>query len=335
MLNQFLGYVFFYEKISLIQNPVHLVNPVKRIFHIRDENMIEKIQFGKTGHESTRIIFGAAGLGSMRQEKADQILELLLEYGINHIDVAASYGDAELRIGPWIKEHRDHFFLATKTGDRSYADAYASIQRSLERLQVDHVDLIQFHNLTDEAGWETALGPDGALNAAIEAREKGFVRNIGVTGHGTMAPKMHLRSLERFDFDSVLFPLNYMLMQDAEYASDVNRLIDICAEKGIAVQTIKSVARRRYREGDTQKRFSWYEPVKDPDALTRAVHYILSRPNIFLNTTSNATLLPQIFQAAGEFDGSTSLSDIEKAIQTDVTRFEMEPIFVRGVMDTV
>jgi aryl-alcohol dehydrogenase-like predicted oxidoreductase len=297
--------------------------------------MIAKIPFGKTGHESTRIIFGAASLGAMRQEKADQILDLLLKFGVNHIDVAASYGDAELRIGPWMKEHRHHFFLATKTGDRTYADARDSIQRSLERLQVDHVDLIQFHNLTDEAGWETAMGPGGALEAAVEAREKGLVRFIGVTGHGTMAPKMHLRSLERFDFNSVLFPLNYMLMQDSEYASDVNQLIETCKNKGIAVQTIKSAARRRYREGDTQKRFSWYEPVKDPEALKRAVHYILSRANIFLNTSSNATLLPQILQAASEFDPGISTADLEQAIQEDVSRLEMEPIFIRGVMDSV
>jgi len=297
--------------------------------------MIAKIPFGKTGHESTRIIFGAAALGAMRQERADQILELLFEYGVNHIDVAASYGDAELRIGPWMKKHRNHFFLATKTGDRTHDSAWRSIQRSLERLQVDHVDLIQFHNLTDEAGWETALGPGGALEAAIEAKEKGMVRFIGVTGHGTMAPKMHLRSLERFDFSSVLFPLNYTLMQDPEYASDVNTLIDVCTNKGVAIQTIKSAARRRYREGDTQKRFSWYEPVKEHEALQRAVHYILSRPNIFLNSSSNVILLPQILQAASEFDAETAPADLDQAIQADVTRLEMEPIFIRGIMDTV
>ena len=297
--------------------------------------MIAKKPFGSTGHESTRIIFGAAALGSMRQERADQMLEMLLEYGVNHIDVAASYGDAELRIGPWMKKHRKDFFLATKTGDRTYDSAWNSIQRSLERLQVDQVDLIQFHNLTDESGWETAMGPGGALEAAIKAKQQGLVRFIGVTGHGTMAPKMHLRSLEHFDFNSVLFPLNYTLMQDKEYAADVNRLVDICQEKRVAVQTIKSAARRRYREGDTQKRFSWYEPLKDPDALKRAVYYILSRPKLFLNTSSNATLLPQILEAASEFDAALSGNNLEQAIQADVSRLEIEPIFIRGIMDTV
>ncbi len=180
--------------------------------------MIKKIPFGKTGHQSTRTLFGAAGLGSMRQDRADQVLEVLLEYGVNHIDVAPSYGDAELRVGPWMKEYRTTFFLATKTGDRTAAGARDSIRRSLERLQVDQVDLIQFHNLTEGADWQIAMGPGGVLEAAIDARSEGLVRFIGVTGHGLRAPAMHLRSLERFPFDSVLFPLNYMLMQDPEYA---------------------------------------------------------------------------------------------------------------------
>ncbi len=297
--------------------------------------MIKKIPFGKTGHLSTRTIFGAAALMAMKQERADQVLETLLEYGVNHIDVAAVYGDAELRVGAWMKKHRQNFFLATKTGERTFSGAWDSIRRSLERLQVEQLDLIQFHNLTDQADWETALGPGGALEAAIEAREQGLVRYIGVTGHGTRAPEMHLRSLERFAFDSVLLPYNYMLMQSPEYAADVHRLITLCTSRGIAVQTIKSIARRRWREGDTQKHFSWYEPVKESDALRRVVQWVLSRPNIFLNTSSDATLLPSILQAASEFDEGINLADLEKALKTDVPQLQMEPIFIRGVMDTV
>jgi aryl-alcohol dehydrogenase-like predicted oxidoreductase len=297
--------------------------------------MITKISFGKTGHETTRTIFGAAALLAMRQERADQVLETLLTYGVNHIDVAASYGDAELRVGAWMKEHRKNFFLATKTGERTASGARDSIHRSLERLQVDQIDLIQLHNLTDEPGWETALGPGGALEAAMEARSQGLVRYIGVTGHGTRAPEMHLRSLERFAFDSVLLPYNYMLMQSPQYASDVSRLFSLCASRRVAVQTIKSVARRRWREGDTQKHFSWYEPVKEPDVLRRVVHYVLSRPNIFLNTTSDATLLPLILQAASEFKESTPIAELEKKLQIKASQLEMEPIFVRGLMDTV
>jgi aryl-alcohol dehydrogenase-like predicted oxidoreductase len=297
--------------------------------------MIAKIPFGKTGHKSTRTLFGAAALGAMRQERADKVLETLLEYGVNHIDVAASYGDAELRIGPWMKNHRADFFLASKTGERTASGARESIHRSLERLQVEQLDLIQFHNLTDEPGWETAMGPGGALEAAIEARTEGLVRFIGVTGHGTMAPQMHLRSLEHFDFDSVLFPYNYMLMQDHAYASDVKNLLELCAKRGVAVQTIKSIARRRWQEGDSSKRFSWYEPVKDPVTLKRVVHWVLSRPNIFLNTSSDATLLPSILQAASEFNEQENQTDLEKALKNDTTRLSMAPIFIRGVMDTI
>ena len=297
--------------------------------------MITKRPFGKTGHDSTRTIFGAAALGAMRQERADQVLETLLEYGVNHIDVAASYGDAELRIGPWMKEHRDTFFLASKTGERTASGARESIHRSLERLQVDGLDLIQFHNLTDEPGWETAMGSGGALEAAIEARSEGLVRFIGVTGHGTMAPAMHLRSLERFEFDSVLFPYNYMLMKDPVYASDVERLLALCKSRGVAVQTIKSIARRRWLEGDTQKHFSWYEPVKDPEALIRIVHFVLSQPDIFLNTSSDTTLLPSILKAASAFSEEAAGADLDKALKTDSGRLEMAPLFIRGVMDSV
>jgi aryl-alcohol dehydrogenase-like predicted oxidoreductase len=297
--------------------------------------MITKIPFGKTGQLSTRTIFGAASLGAMRQEKADQVLETLFKYGVNHIDVAASYGDAELRVGAWMKEHRPKFFLASKTGERTASGARDSIQRSLERLQVDQFDLIQFHNLTDEPGWETAFGPGGALEAAIEARSQGLVRFIGVTGHGTRAPEMHLRSLEKFNFDSVLLPYNYMLMQNPDYASDFEKLVRVCGEKGVAVQTIKSIARRRWREGDTSKHFSWYEPVRDTEALSRVVHWVLSRPNIFLNTSSDATLLPMILEAADKYESGTSAAELEGALKTEVSRLEMEPIFIRGAMDTI
>jgi len=297
--------------------------------------MIPKIPFGKTGQVSTRTIFGAAALGAMRQERADQVLETLLKYGVNHIDVAASYGDAELRVGAWMKEHRKKFFLATKTGERTASGARDSIQRSLERLQVDRLDLIQFHNLTDEPGWETAFAPGGALEAAIEARERGLVRFIGVTGHGTRAPEMHLRSLERFNFDSVLLPYNYMLWQNPEYASDFEKLIKICGERGVAVQTIKSIARRRWREGDPSKHFSWYEPVREPEALRHVVHWVLSRPNIFLNTTSDATLLPSILQAASEFDGQINSVDLENSLKAAANQLGLEPIFIKGIMDTV
>ncbi len=178
--------------------------------------MIEKLPFGRTGHMSTRTLFGAAALGQVSQAEADQTLKVLLKYGANHLDTAASYGDAELRIGPWMAEHRQDFFLATKTEKRTRQDAKEELQRSLERLQTDHVDLWQIHAITEPTQWETALGPGGALEAFIEAREEGLVRFLGITGHGTKIAELHRRSLERFEFDSVLLPYNYTMMQNSQ-----------------------------------------------------------------------------------------------------------------------
>ena len=293
---------------------------------------MQTLAFGRTGHESSRVIFGAAALGAMRQEKADQVLRLLLDHGVNHIDTAASYGDSELRVGPWMEQHRDRFFLATKTGDRTADGACASVRRSLERLRVDRVDLIQLHNLVDEGEWETALGPGGALEALVEARERGQVRFIGVTGHGTRAPEMHRRSLERFPFDSVLVPYNFTMLGNAEYASDLEALLALCRHRGVAVQTIKSVARRRWpeaRQGEGQRRFSWYEPLTDPDALARAVQFVLGRPGLFLNSSSDATLLPHILNAASRPARLPSSA----ALAEDVAHYSIEPLFVRDVAE--
>ncbi len=291
--------------------------------------MIEKVPFGRTGHQSSRVIFGAAALGRMKQDKADPILEVLLEFGINHIDTAAAYGDSELRIGPWMREHRKHFFLATKTGDRTYEGARDSLHRSLERLRVDQLDLIQLHNLVDEKEWQTALGPHGALEALVEARDKGLVRFIGVTGHGTQVAAMHRRSLERFPFDSVLFPYNFTMLGIPQYNSNVEALIKLCNERGVATQTIKSVARRRW-QNDNERKFSWYEPLRDRDAIRRAAHFVLSRP-LFLNTSSDTTILRTILEAASEVATAPARAEME----ADIARYAMEPLFIPGVSDTI
>ncbi|HXX40504.1 MAG TPA: aldo/keto reductase, partial [bacterium] len=186
--------------------------------------MIATLTFGRTEHESTRAIFGAAALARVTQDEADETLRLLLRYGVNHIDVAASYGDAELRLAPWLKTHRGRFFLATKTGGRTYDAAKRQIHLSLERLGVERIDLIQLHSLADPVEWDAALSPRGGLDACVEAREQGLVRYIGVTGHGTQIAATHLRSLERFDFDSVLLPYSYILMQDPHYAAMFERV---------------------------------------------------------------------------------------------------------------
>lgn len=296
--------------------------------------MIDKIPFGSTGHDSTRILFGAAALGGMRQDKADSTLELVRDYGINHIDVAASYGDAELRLAPFLQHHRDEVFLATKTGDRTRDEAMASIERSLERMQVEQIDLIQFHNLSRDDEWEVAMGEGGCLEAALEARDQGLVRFIGVTGHGTRVAEMHLKSLGRFEFDSVLCPYSLMSMQDPQYAEDFEKLYRQCMEKGVAMQTIKSVARRRWREDDASRRFSWYEPIRDERTLRHAVYFVLARPGIFLNSSSDATLLKPILDAASDFDPADA-EGIGDVMAREAHALEMEPLFQRGVQDDV
>jgi aryl-alcohol dehydrogenase-like predicted oxidoreductase len=292
--------------------------------------MLPRSPFGNTGHNSSRVIFGAAALGAMSQDSADRLRDVLLEYGVNHIDTAAAYGDSELRIGPWMREYRQTFFLATKTGERTREGARDSLHRSLDRLRTDHVDLIQLHNLAEEQDWHQAMGSGGALEALVEARTQGLVRFIGVTGHGSQIAAMHQRSLERFTFDSVLFPYNFTMMSIAQYAADAEALIAICTQKGVAMQTIKSAARRRWQNATAPKR-SWYEPLRARDAIRRAAHFVLSRPGLFLNSSSDATILRDILDAAGEPAAEPSRT----AMEADVAQHAMEPLFIPGVRDRI
>lgn len=285
--------------------------------------MIETLAFGRTGHMSTRTIFGAAALARVTQAEADAVLEVLLRYRVNHIDVAASYGDAELRVAPWLKVHRDRFFLATKTDERTYEAAKRGIHRSLERLGVARIDLIQLHSLADPIEWDTALSPRGALDACVEAREQGLVRYIGVTGHGTQIAAMHLRSLERFDFDSVLLPYSYVMMQDVHYAAMFERVAAACRERNVAIQTIKSIAWRPWW-GRPRTRATWYEPLEDQRDIDLAVHWVLARPGIFLNTVGDTALLPKVLDAADRFTSAPGDAVMREAY----ARLRSVPLFV-------
>ena len=288
--------------------------------------MLPTHPFGRTGHESTRLLFGAAALATATQDEADRALELLLRAGVNHIDTAASYGDAERRIGPWMREHRGRFFLATKTGERSYAAAREQIHRSLERLRTDHLDLLQLHNLVKPEEWETAFGADGALRAAVEAQAEGLVRHLGVTGHGTRVAAMHLRSLERFAFDSVLLPYSWIALQDPDYARELETLLGVCTERGVAVQTIKSIARRRWREGETPGRTTWYEPLERPADIDAAVHFVLARPGLFVNSASDLHLLEKMLASVERFTGAPAEGEMREIAR----REDVEPLFLRG-----
>lgn len=275
---------------------------------------IMKRPFGRTGHESTVTLFGAAALGNVTQAEADRTMDLLMEYGINHIDTAASYGAAEDRLGPWLEKHRKEVFLATKTGERTYQAAKDEIHRSLERMRVDNVDLIQLHNLVHPDEWETAMGPGGALEAAVEAREQGLVRFIGVTGHGLTVAAMHRRSLERFDFDSVLLPYNFVMAQNPQYAADFEKLVAICQERNVAVQTIKSIARGPWGSKE-RSRATWYEPLEDQADIDLAVHWVIGRPGIFLNTVGDIHLLPKVLDAASRFERRPSDEEMRAMLE--------------------
>ena len=285
--------------------------------------MISKQPFGRTGHESTRVVFGGASLSKVTQDEADQTLEVLLRYGINHLDVAAGYGDAELRVAPWLRKYPDRFFLATKTGLRTYDDAKRQIHLSLERLGVERVDLIQLHSLADPIEWDTALSPKGALEACVEAREQGLVRFIGVTGHGTQIAATHLRSLERFDFDSVLLPYSYIMMQDSNYAANFEKVAKVCAERNVAMLTIKSIARRPWW-GRERTRATWYEPFQEQSDIDPAIHWVLARPEIFVASPGDIHLIPKVLDAANRFDSRPS----EETMREQRSRLEMRPLFV-------
>jgi aryl-alcohol dehydrogenase-like predicted oxidoreductase len=284
---------------------------------------IEKIAFGRTGHESTRTLFGAAALSHVDQATADHTLEVLMKYGVNHIDTARSYGDAELRIAPWLKRERGNFFLATKTGARRAKDAREELQQSLERMGVDHVDLWQLHNLADPIDWDIALSPGGVIEAAVKARDEGLVRFIGVTGHGAQIAANHRRSLERFDFDSVLLPYNYLTMQLPYYAENFDALVDTCRERRVAVQTIKSIALRPWR-GRPHTHTTWYEPLDSQADIDLAVWWILGREGVFLNTVGDVDLLPKVLDAASRFERRPSDPEMDELIQ----RGAQEPLFV-------
>ena len=284
---------------------------------------LQRMPFGRTGHDSTRLIFGGAALGSVSQDVADRALDVLLEFGVNHIDVAASYGDAELRVAPWLARYPDRFFLGTKTGKRIASEAREELHRSLDRMKVARIDLWQLHNLSDPIEWDRALSPGGAIDAAVEAREQGLVRFIGVTGHGAQIAATHRRSLQRFDFDSVLLPYNFTTVQSEYYAANFDALQETCRSRNVAVQTIKSQAYRPW-SGRERTTSTWYQALEDQRDIDIATHWALGRDGIFVISPSDVNLLPKVLDAASRYASRPSDADLEALVK----RLEMEPLFV-------
>lgn len=284
--------------------------------------MIPRQAFGRTGHQSSRLIFGAAALGTVTQREADRTLGLTLEAGLNHFDVAASYGDAEERMGPWLKSHRDEVFLATKTQMRTKKESLAELETSLARLGTDHVDLWQMHVLVEEDEWEIAMGEGGALEAFVEARESGKVRFLGVTGHGLNAPAMHLRSLRRFDFDSVLFPWNWPLSRNPDYASAVGELVGECRGRKVAYQLIKAFLRKPWGERP-HTNATWYEPLKEPADIAAALGFAWGLDGSFVNSAGDIHVFRTIVEEASKNPPKPS----DTAMAAFAAHAEMETLF--------
>ncbi len=261
---------------------------------------MEKRRLGRTGHMSTVVTFGAAGIGRVEQDVADRAVQVSLDHGVNHFDVAPSYGDAELRLRPWMPRIRDQIFLGCKTTQRTKEGAKAELHRSLERLGVDRFDLYQLHSVGKRDALDECTAPGGALEALIEAREEGLVRWLGITGHTHDAPSTHLEALRRFDFDTVMFPLNFVLWAIPEFRRDAEALLAECGRRDVGVHILKTVAKDPW--GDREKTYTtWYEPFSDQETIDRAVQFVLSKPVTTLCSAGDVTILPKVLEAAERF----------------------------------
>jgi predicted aldo/keto reductase-like oxidoreductase len=259
---------------------------------------MQKRRLGRLGHQSSVLIYGSAALGEVDQDTADASVQLALDAGINHFDVAASYGDAELRLGPWMPTIRDRIFLATKTGLRDRDEAWAQINHSLERLQTDRLDLIQVHSVGELEELDLVTGSGGSLQAVVRARDEGLAGAVGITGHGHQAPATHLEALRRFPFDTVLSPLNYVLGQDPAYLADYQALVAEIQAQDAGLMIIKSASRRNWPEPVEHGYSTWYEPFDDQEPITSAVAWVLSHPEVTgIATPGDVGLLPLLVQA--------------------------------------
>jgi aryl-alcohol dehydrogenase-like predicted oxidoreductase len=284
--------------------------------------IMQQRKFGRTGHMSTIVIFGGFAVGTIPQEEADAVMEQLLEHGVNHIDVAPSYGDAELRLGPWLEKYRDRFFLGCKTQLRDRQEARDELHRSLGRLRVDRLDLYQLHAVTTMEGLDQCFAPGGSMETLVEAREQGLTRYLGITSHGLQAPAVQIEALNRFDFDSLLFTLNFKLWANEQYRRDVTQLLQITAGRDLGTMVIKTWERGPW--GDQEHRYhTWYEPFDDPEMVAKAMRFNLSFPVTGVISAGDARLLPMILDAAERY---TPMFEEEQA-DLLATAEQYEPLF--------
>ncbi len=285
---------------------------------------METRRFGRTGHMSTIAIFGAAAFWEISQADADRVMEMVIEAGINHIDVAPSYGQAEERIGPWMPRERGRFFLGCKTMERTKEGAWKEMHESLTRLRTKSFDLYQLHAVTSMEKLDQVTMKGGALDALVDAREQGLIKFIGITGHGVDVPQIHLEALKRFDFDTVLFPLNFVQMANLEYRKHAEELITVCKAKDVGTMVIKTVTKGPWGENQQHTATTWYEPFDKPDEIQRAVNFALSYDVTGLCTAGDTRVLPLVLEACHNF---TRLSNSEQNKMMESGQ-QYKPLFV-------
>lgn len=283
---------------------------------------MEKRRLGRTGHMSTVMVFGTAAFWEISPAEADKAIELVRAHGVNHFDVAPSYGQAEERLGPWLEKHRSEVFLGCKTMERTKQAARDELRRSLERLRVDSFDLYQLHAIGEMEELDQALGPGGAIEAILEAREAGLVKYIGITGHGYQAPAVHAAALERFDFDTVMTPLNFVQWADPKFRVDAERLLALAAQKDVGVMIIKSVTRAPWGERPHTYN-TWYEPFDDAAPIERSIRFVLSQPVTTFASPADVRLLPMVIRAAESFRAMNP--DEQNALVNSASAFQ--PLF--------
>jgi len=283
---------------------------------------MEKRHFGRTGHMSTIAIFGAAAFWEIEQKDADRVMEMVIDAGINHIDVAPSYGQAEQRIGPWMPRERERFFLGCKTMERTKEGAWNEMQESFKRLQTDHFDLYQLHAITTMEELDACTMKGGALEAVIEARERGLVEHIGITGHGIDSPAIYLEALKRFDFDTVLFPLNFVQMAIPEFRKNAEQLIEICEAKDVGTMVIKTVTKGPWGEKE-QTATTWYEPFDEQKKIQQAINFALSYDVTGLCTVGDIKVLPMVINACEKF---TPMDQSQREAMIESGK-QFEPLF--------